>query len=74
MESSRVEHLQFCKQRAREYAERGDFINAMASMGSDLDKHPETAKHPAMELWMMLYLSGHMNNVAEVMKFIDGFN
>jgi hypothetical protein len=39
---TREEHLEWCKQRAREYLDRGDLANAVASMGSDMDKHPET--------------------------------
>jgi hypothetical protein len=39
---TRAEHLEWCKQRAREYLDRGDLANAVASMGSDMDKHPET--------------------------------
>ena len=39
---TREEHLEWCKQRAREYLDRGELANAVASMGSDMDKHPET--------------------------------
>jgi hypothetical protein len=39
---TREEHLEWCKERAREYLDRGDLANAVASMGSDMDKHPET--------------------------------
>lgn len=34
---SRAEHLAWCKQRALEYADRGDIAGALASMGSGLD-------------------------------------
>jgi hypothetical protein len=36
----RDEHLAWCKKRALEYWRAGDLANAVASMGSDLDKHP----------------------------------
>ena len=38
----RAEHLQWAKDRALEYADMGDVANAMASLGSDLNKHPDT--------------------------------
>lgn len=71
---TRAEHLAACKERALEYADRGDFSGAMASMGSDLSKHPETREHSGMELMMMLAMGGHMNSTGEVRKFIEGFN
>ena len=71
---NRAEHLQWCKDRALEYVDRGDMSQAMASMRSDLQKHPDTADHPGMELMMMLAMSGHMSEPAEVRRFIEGFN
>ena len=71
---TRAEHLAFCKERALEYADRGDLTNAMASMGSDLNKHPETAGHSAMPLMMMLAANGHLDQPSELRKFIEGFN
>ena len=47
MAETRDEHLAWCKQRALEYADRGDTTNAVASMMSDLGKHPETENHGA---------------------------
>ena len=38
---TRDEHLQWAKQRARWYLDRGQLQNAVTSMGSDLMKHPE---------------------------------
>ena len=71
---NRAEHLAWAKERALEYAERGDVANAMASLGSDLNKHPETKGHSGMELMMMLAMSGHLDSPAELRKFIEGFN
>lgn len=74
MEKTRQEHMDWCKNRALEYLERGDQKNAWGSMVSDLGKHPETAGHPAIQLGMMLVMSGNMNSCEEVRKFIEGFN
>jgi len=71
---SRQEHLEWCKKRAHEYLTRGDITSAMASMGSDLKKHPETHNHPAIELGVMLMLSGNLSTPEQARKFIDGFN
>jgi hypothetical protein len=43
----RDEHMAWAKQRALEYVERGDLQNALASMASDLRKHPDTDTHAA---------------------------
>jgi len=68
---NRAEHLQWCKDRALECVSRGDKNGAMSSMFSDLKKHPETADHPAIELGMMLLMTG---NLGDVRNFIEGFN
>jgi hypothetical protein len=39
---TREEHLAWCKERALEYLKDGDITNAIISMASDLNKHPET--------------------------------
>jgi len=71
---TRAEHLQWAKDRALEYADQGDVGQAMASLGSDLNKHPETKGHSGMELMMMLAMGGHLDSPAELRKFIEGFN
>lgn len=71
---NRQEHLQWCKARAQEYLDRGDTLNAWASFTSDMSKHPETEKHVALELGMMLLMSGHNQTAPEMQKFIQGFN
>lgn len=70
---TRAEHLAWCKQRALEYADLGDFAGAMASMGSDLNKHPETKGHLGTELMMLEAMNGHLNTPARIRKFIEGF-
>lgn len=42
MSLSRTMHLNWCKERALEYARRGELEQALASFWSDIKKHPET--------------------------------
>jgi hypothetical protein len=68
---TREEHLKWCKQRALEYLDAGDLVNAIASMGSDLQKHPETNPNPVlMRLGMMYYDQG---DPAAIRRWIEGF-
>jgi hypothetical protein len=69
----RAEHMQWAKDRALEYADRGDVANAVASMGSDLRKHPETRDHDGMMLMMMMAAAGQFDRPGELRKFIEGF-
>jgi hypothetical protein len=71
---TRAEHLAWCKDRALLIADQGDVSQAMASMGSDLNKHPETENHGAMPLMMMLAMTGQLDSPGELRKFIEGFN
>ena len=72
---SRADHLQWCKDRALEYLKPGPSYNlsdAVASMGSDLKKHPETA---GMDSLVMIGMFEVMQgNEAGVRRFIEGFN
>lgn len=70
---TRAEHLVWCKQRALEYVNAGDLRNALASMGSDLSKHPETAGHPGIALGVMLMLGGHLSNADDIRRHIEGY-
>jgi hypothetical protein len=70
---SRAEHVAWCKERALEYVERGELPEAMASMASDLNKHPETPGHMGCELGMMLMVNGHLKTKEEMRKWIEGF-
>jgi len=56
------------------YAERGDMVNAVASMCSDLRKHPETENHAGAQLMVMLVAGGQLDSPGEMRKFIEGFN
>jgi len=71
MPRTREEHLEFCKVRAREYLAVGDVKNAITSMLSDLDKHPETGAGPMAMYGMQLIMSGCETDQAR--KFIEGF-
>ena len=71
---NRKEHLAWCKERAVEYADRGEIVNAVASMGSDLSKHPDTKDHPGVKLGLMLAMSGNMATPADCRRWIEGFN
>jgi hypothetical protein len=67
---TRDEHLRWCKQRAHEALNHGGYADAVASMMSDLGKHPETARSVEVAGFLMLTVRDH----ASAMKFIDGFN
>ena len=72
---SREEHLNWCKQRAMEYADTGDLQNAVVSMLSDLRKHPETKS--CLEWANPMGLGVLMNKNKDkrrVVEFIQGFN
>jgi hypothetical protein len=66
---TRAEHIAWCKERALEYLPR-DPAQALASMASDLGKHPETQSSQDVIAFGMT----HINNPQEMRKFIEGFN
>ena len=70
----RAEHMAWCKERALEYVKRGDLTNAYASMASDLNSHPETKGHPAIQLGVQLMMIGDLSTRDSMRKFIEGFN
>jgi hypothetical protein len=72
--ADRAAHLEWCKQRAREYLDRGDWSNAWASFLSDMRKHDGTKDHLALELGMRLLIAGYNANVPEMRHWIEGFN
>jgi hypothetical protein len=71
---NREEHLEWCKKRALQYVEADDVVQAIMSMLSDLDKHPETESHAGKTLGIMLLSSGQLKTKEETRKFIEGFN
>lgn len=73
---TRAEHLQWSKERALEYLEKGDLANGLASFMSDLGKHDEMA--PLCEIARRL-LPLAMSHVAhgdyrQLRIWIEGFN
>ena len=71
---TRQEHLEWCKQRALEYAEANDLTNAFASFQSDMSKHTETSDHLALEMGTMLLLGSHLSTPHQMKDWINGFN
>lgn len=69
---SPAEHVAWCKARALEYVDVGLLDQALASLFSDLRKHPATEDHAAMELGAMLAFAGHMHTGQQVREFIEG--
>lgn len=69
---TREEHLNWCKQRAREYLDKGDTANAVASMLSDLGKHEET-KAAGASMGMIGLFAAASSNLDDARRFIEGF-
>jgi hypothetical protein len=67
------EHLTWAKDRALEHVSRGELRQAFLSMMSDLRKHPETERHPMIELGAQLFTGGHLDSSIQMRKFIEGF-
>lgn len=76
MAVTRAEHLTWCKERAKEYAEQGNLQDAFASLVSDLSKHDETVNSVAAvsQLGMMELLAGTISTSDQMVRFIDGVN
>lgn len=72
---TRAEHLEWAKERAlAELDYNGDLANALVSIGNDLDKHPETAKHTGVALGCQMLLGGLIASPRQMREFIEGFN
>lgn len=65
-------HLDWCKTRAREYMDRGDYGQAITSMMSDLGKHPDWQGSQLIGTMMMLYMVDSSPDNAR--RIIEGFN
>lgn len=73
---TREEHLKWCKSRAMEYVKANDLVNAVASMMSDLTKHPETASSATgvlASLGLMAAQQAANGDRAGVVRYIEGF-
>lgn len=77
MTASREEHLQWVKERALAELDADPCGhgpgNALASVMSDLRKHPETKQHAGIELTVMLLMADQLTDVERVREHIKGF-
>jgi hypothetical protein len=74
---NRAEHLQWCKDRAMEYLDAGDYEGALASMMSDLSKHEGTAFKSGGTAGLLMMAGGieaRNRNYSGVKRWIEGFN
>jgi len=71
---TREEHIEWCKTRALKYCDAVDHVQAFSSMVSDLGKHPDTRKHPAIQLGMAMLMGGRLSSQSAMRTFIEGFN
>lgn len=68
---TRDEHLAWAKRRALKYLDAGDVLNAITSMGSDLEKHPELKPNVGLLMVGLLYAANH--DYAGARRWIEGF-
>lgn len=72
-EMTRSKHLAWAKARALECVERGDAAQALASMTSDLGKHPETVALAGQAQGVILsILRTPERKLAAVRQWIEG--
>lgn len=68
---SRTEHVDWSKRRALEYLDAGDLVNAVASMGSDMNKRHDTKIPPPFyALGLQHVMRGDVRGLRE---WIEGF-
>lgn len=70
---TRQEHLAWCKRRALEYLDAGDYPQALASMVSDLNKHEETAVPGGSILVLMGMQAAQNQDYGYMRRWIEGF-
>lgn len=70
---TRSEHLAWCKERALDYVEGGDLMQAFMSMQSDMRKHAETADHAGLNAGAMLMLAGTLAHAPAMTAYINSF-
>jgi len=69
---TRDEHVEWCKKRAREYLDRRDLDNAITSMISDMNKHPECRVNEYLAMLGLMCVRDR--DMAGARRFIDGFH
>lgn len=67
------EHLQWCVERAMEYANRGDMPTAWASFASDVTKHERTEWIAGHTLFGMAMFSGLYDDPKGFRDFVSGW-
>lgn len=70
---TRTEHMQWCKERALALVDDGDLVGALASMASDVRKHPDTAGNPTLTMLLTLVGPQHLGDPLSMRRFIEGF-
>lgn len=73
--TTRQEHLAWCKKRAMEYVNSGDYNSAVTSMLSDLGKHEETSSSASgilAQMGIMELMRGPTHG--SITRYIEGFN
>jgi hypothetical protein len=74
----RAEHLQWCKDRAIELLDLGEYANSIASMVLDLRKHPDTQNHPALKETIRILIAHQIGyrplTENKIREWIEGFN
>ena len=68
---TRDEHLEWCKERARVYLDAGDLANAVASMASDMEQHPECGVNAYLVMAAMLHVTNYDERA--VRRWVEGF-
>jgi hypothetical protein len=68
---TREEHLEWCKERARVYLNAGDLANAVASMASDMQSHPECGVNDYLVMAAMLHVTNY--DTVAVRRWVEGF-
>ena len=71
---TRKEHLEWCKERANEFLDRGDVVNGITSMLCDLNKHEETQLDGASALSGLALMYAMNNDLIGAKHFVEGFN
>jgi len=68
---TREKHLEWAKQRALKYWLKGDLLEAVTSLGSDLTKHPEL--RPNVDLFYYGMMLAKRKDILGVKIWIEGF-
>jgi hypothetical protein len=69
-EINRDDYIAYCKERAMQYLD--DPQQAIASLTSDMLDNRHTQNHPALQLGMLLLMTGQLDTGDKLIKFIQG--